>query len=154
MYWDVADRSDVRVDGSYYQLNIGGMGRTVAAMESLNMVFHSASAPTRAEWNALPRYVEDENEDGGPEFRVACDALLARLAAEERPGIPIHKLYSTNDGWHVQPIEILGALHQYERAKEADAERVRDLVGSVDWWDTWLDYIARAAREGNGFRVR
>lgn len=154
MYWDVDQETRYRDCEKSFQLNSGGMRATTIAMLHLDMVFDAGNEPTRAEWNALPEPDWDTDDRGGPEYVAALDVLLARLADEERPGIPLHKLYSTNDGWHVRPIEILGALSQYEKAKHEDPMFVDVVTHGLSWWDRWLDYLARAAKEGNGFRVR
>lgn len=137
---------------SYFRLNIGGMRRTVEVMAALDMVFITDS-PTGDDWAAV-NALYDEAAEGGDRYEAAACEMVSRLAAEERPGIPVHKLFSTNDGWHVQPIEIRGALHQYRQAFEVDRERVADVTGGCSWWDEWIDYLERAAANGEGFRVR
>lgn len=146
-------RWEERDESAYFRLNIGGMRVAVGFMRELDMVFDASNVPTRDEWLAIPPYIDDENGDGGPEHREAIDALVGRLAPDERPGIPEHKLFSSNDAWWVRPIEILGALHQYRQAVADNPERVAKVVDGCTWWGEWIDYIERAARDGDGFRV-
>lgn len=165
-----AYRAMLEAEGYYFRLNIWGMGiaRTVMALRGM---VHEYGYPDQAAWEALPEYDESHpDDDGGPEYRAARDALVG--ATVEHPGIAIWK-FGSNDGWLVTPIEIKSALALYKASCEASgddpvtwmpyvretgrwAEEVcaPDVEGAqaVEWWQSWLLWLGGAAEHG-GFRV-
>lgn len=163
-------------DVSYFRLNIGGMGRFTEIMDQFGMLkdTHPGDWPEKPEgltWDQV-NAVDPDNADD-PDYAETFEAMTdeqrtaarahneiveAHLRAHDRdtPGIAVHKLYSTNDGWLVTPGEIGYALKVYD---ETDAER-RDKIltaggmpeGERDYWDAWIGYLRRAMSRG-GFRV-
>ncbi|MGO1230651.1 hypothetical protein [Glutamicibacter arilaitensis] len=131
-------------DPSYFRLNIGGMGLYMQTMLELGMA-HASAAP-KIEW---PSYPDDEDD------AEAMDAFWA--LKDERTGqhlttdptIPSHKLYGTNDGWHVTPAEIRAALNAWD--SRPSSETVNEIT-QTEYWGKWIDYLRLAADSG-GFRV-
>ena len=100
--WEAHREGDIAVEallGSYADQRPTGYGRNVAGMRvlmdkcrALGAVYESDPGP----WPADP---------------ALTDKHLKYAGQQERPGIPLHKLYGTNDDWHILPIEIEGFLH-------------------------------------------
>lgn len=107
---------------AHFGANAGGMRQLCDAMEALGMVYPS-------EPGAWP----DDEALFGDHLRLA--------GVQERPGIPRHKLGSTNDHWHVTPLEIQGAFAQLQRAR-------RTSEPLPDWWVEWLEWLGDAIEHG------
>lgn len=110
-------------DGSYFRLNISGMGAARNIMFDLNMVNEEGD---------LPAVQTDFTTDA--------------------PGIPVIKLCS-NDGWHVHATEIESALAYYRiRDREQVRKLVKSYRFPLDYWDAWIDYLEYCAKH-DGFLV-
>lgn len=131
-------------DRGYFRLNGWGMAKARDVMEPLGMVHWVGEHPPFPEPASfgLPRWPDEEDTDPrAVEFLAAVEQVL--VWTPEYPGIPGWKL-SSNDGWIVTPIEIMGALHQLDTA-----ESIPELP---EWWAEWVAYLLRAV-EHDGFRV-
>lgn len=111
--------------GGYFRRNIWGMPRVVEAVVEMGMGFDSFPyLAHRPSWPSCEQYgvhYDAEGEPAGPraeEYKAALNAVLD-WHGPEIPGIPIHKLCESNDGWHVTAAECLSALQLYRRALEA-----------------------------------
>lgn len=163
---DAAMERKFKADLNYFRLNIWGMSHAREIMERLGMLVDT-ERPASLRWpdwdyeaNAHEPYdCEDDfcPEYDGPDpltamscvqWRKQQDQMLRWTPLEEQ-GILYGKLCS-NDGWIVLPSEIKEALdayakHSYEDRKAIEAE--------YRWWGDWLEFLRRAANEGEGFKV-
>ncbi|HEV8652836.1 MAG TPA: hypothetical protein VG276_26475 [Actinomycetes bacterium] len=149
----LADRERLeREHGTYFRLNIFGMGRYRDAMERLGMVFWPVEEPQFPKHEAfgLAGCPDEDAGDLTPAERAYLDQVQAVTdgpCMEETPGIPGYKLAS-NDGWLVRPLEIRSALKRYHDQGEPVPEGVEP-----GYWAQWVGFLARCGRSG-GFRVR
>lgn len=133
----IADLADLSLEEAiadtltYCRRSIWSMGPLRDAMEQVRF-----GDVTMAYWanGEYPYPGEDATEED----------LLAwlRSTADERPGIPLHKLCS-NDGWWVTSAECQSALHIWERA---------GMPMDEEFGDDWIPFLRSAAEHG-GFRV-
>jgi hypothetical protein len=148
-----------RREPSYFQATVRGMGWLVEQMRDLGMVW-VASPPsgqlpipdrllTDVEWDAIRNRVPLEAEDA----RAYAETLTTHLAAHPGgcPGIPLYKVYSTNDGWIVTPAEITAALARYNVCGRDPNYGGHE--GWVVYWRQWIAFL-RGAATHDGFTVR
>lgn len=153
-----------REAGAYFRLNIGGMAVWSDYMALMGMTYYvprgeRGAFPVIGDFGFTNR--EDYYEASENEFhplrdcwQAYQDAVYAHVSATfAGPGIPEHKLCTTNDGWHVLPEEINLALATYQHC--GGDESARRIVDPHDWdyWQEWLAFLRGAATEGEGFRV-
>lgn len=160
---------------SYFRLNIGGMGRYARLMERLGMAFEDDPHPPFPDagecgttWDDV--YAAESPEDypgykwtdsrlvAALKLKEASDAVLAFHGRTGTPGIPLHKIAGSNDGWHVLPAEAEAAVRIWRKFIEDEGEEkalavVRDHLGDdVSYWLKWIEYLAGSVRRG-GFEV-
>jgi hypothetical protein len=152
-----------RLDRSYFRLNVWGMGRYVDAMRRLGMlkdveVGPFPQPPDDIDWDLYERATPDDVDDAGKlgsaaRHKAEVEAHLAR--GDDAPGIPEHKLYSTNDGWLVTPQECITALALYDATTNEHRGTALSEAGVDDraYWSRWIEYL-RGAIDHGGFRVR
>ena len=150
-------------DGSYFRLNIWGMGRFREFMDQLGMVATDYTVPPWPEkpdsidWEDVSavRYPDDYEGDQPvkPDAVTFAKAIETHLAWHPDPtfGIALHK-FGSNDGWLVTPEEIAATLESY---RTHSGDEVKVIVGAdgIDRWVEWITYLERAQLRG-GFRVR
>ena len=160
---------------SYFRLNMWGMGLYCDLMEQVGMVFEDDPHPawpkagdfgiTDDEASAI-EYPEDypditwtdERLVSALKYKDAQTAVLDFHGKTDTPGIPAHK-FSSNDGWHVLPVEAEAAVRIWLKFVEDNGEdAARNLIenGSggrgYDRWLSWINYLAGAAKH-DGFEV-
>ncbi|HEX6025960.1 MAG TPA: hypothetical protein VFZ00_28470 [Solirubrobacter sp.] len=152
-----------RTERSYFRLNIGGMGRYVEAMRALGMikdveVGRFPQPPEGIDWDLYDRATPEDVDDAGKlgvaaRHKAAVEAHL--VAGDDAPGIPEHKLHSTNDGWLVTPQECVTALALYDATTDEHRDQALEDAGVTDhdYWTRWIGYL-RGAIDHGGFRVR
>ncbi len=158
---------------SYFRLNIGGMGRYAGLMEHLGMAFEDDPHPPfpeaedyGVEWDDVyaletpEDYPDQEWTDSrllaAAKVREAGNAVLDFHGRADTPGIPLHKIAGSNDGWHVLPPEADAAVRIWRKLIEGEEKAlavVRDHLGDdVSYWLKWIEYLAGSVRHG-GFEV-
>jgi hypothetical protein len=159
-------------EGSYFRLNIFGMGEYARLMETFGMVFEAGPYP---EWPhpgpygttdeiveqvRYPEYSEgkpplsDEDAANARRYIAAHESVLAwhpeESLLDEDSAIPAHK-FSTNDGWIVTPAECRAAVKMWREACElagAGEEEIgrKVLTGAMDengmGGDYWMKWVA------------
>ncbi|WP_279582853.1 hypothetical protein [Fodinicola feengrottensis] len=147
-----------------HRLNVWGGASMSSIMEALGMGFWQPNEPDLPDlpdgmtWDE-PDFDEEENplSDRAKAYMAASDKVLAAHCGEI-PGIPLHKIAGTNDGWVVTSVEIRAALTILDstaeaRIADAFAEYAwsDDPVRSRTWFDSWVRFLRDAAELGNGF---
>jgi hypothetical protein len=156
--WEHPDDPDG--ERSYFRLNVGGGARFAHYMQRLGMAFDAGQPPkwprrrdfglTEEQTWRDPSELTGEALDARKRYDAAVGELLA-WHGPEIPGIPIHKIADSNDGWHVLPAECTAAVRIYRQRPTAEVNAVVP-ASSRDYWDQWIAYIAEAADHG-GFRT-
>ena len=122
-----------RNEGTYFRLNIWGMGEYRVNMLDLGMMVDGAS-PAPEDWNEV-----------GTEPVPDRDSGLGLL--------PAYK-FGSNDGWLVNKAEIEGALEVYDGLSSSEIDLVTG--GPSDegfaYWVAWIGFLRHTATHG-GFRV-
>lgn len=151
-----AERYD---DGFYFRRSIWGGEPLGNALIQLGMGFIAKGQ--QPEWPDEEKfdveYVERRNPDGtwfdgyvGPqaeEFQAAHDRVLSWHGDDpDAHGIPCHKVWSSNDGWHVTRVECEQALTAYRERVAAGAEHPRA------FGDDFIPFLELAAQH-DGFEV-
>jgi hypothetical protein len=154
--WDKADNEYQEVaDPGYFRLNNSGMSVYWRVMFDLGMLCDIRCPVGRDEWPDYP-----ENADNDSDLYRQWEARNLELCGRHGDGpmiLPSFK-FTSNDGWHVTPAEINGALEVYAKY-QTDPNSVGDLkedtleILATDYWGKWINYLQRAAAHG-GFRVR
>lgn len=178
---DMASRALDAADVNYFRLNISGMGRYCDIMSSFRNDYFGMLKdcdpgpfpvkPDDLTWDDVnathPEYGAEDYADHlaamtpetlarAKEHRAAIEAHL-RAHDADTPGMAIHKLYGSNDGWLVTPGEIKAALKVYDETPDDKRDAILAEHGLVDdklaYWQSWIAFLRRAANHG-GFRVR
>jgi len=108
-----------RIPGNYLRRNIWGGPRLAAAMKELGMAFEVTDYAPIPDWPRMEDFgvtYGDDDEYAGervPECRKALDEVRAWHGVSDIPGIPVHKIAGSNDGWHVTALECKAALEIY-----------------------------------------
>jgi hypothetical protein len=151
-------------DQFYFRANIWAMGTLRELMGRLGMLNGAQPPqPPRPEAYGIADSDEMEGADRDDPQHRAYQAALERWLRYgcEAPGIPAAKL-SDNTGWWVTPLEIVSALRQLRTLGGSPvAAALAEHAARGDWeptalhrfWDDWIDFLFRAARDGDGFRV-
>lgn len=151
----------------YFRRNIFGGSRLADALLDLGMGFDAHAYGRPPEWPKPEEYGVEYREEKLPdgewecgyvgerakEFEEASNAVLD-WHGPEIPGIPIHKVAGSNDGWHVTREEAKSALLIYERAL-ADGKTRPEVFGSgIDGadGDDFIHFLRRAAAH-DGFET-
>lgn len=151
-----AEEADI---GTYFRLNIRAMGRYCQIMDRLGMLNDSTHSPFPNpqdygfdDWDAI------EDADPDDPNRVNYDEAHAKAVGSyvEGEGIAAYK-FGSNDGWHVQPEEIISALKTYDEFCHHNAT-LRDsgpfkTTDENAYWQKWTRFLRRSADLGNGFKV-
>jgi hypothetical protein len=143
--------------GSYFRLNIFGMGQYRGAMEEIGMLawcgeprwpeLADFGVPiTKTTYNGREYVEPDEGSLEYAAYKAACDEVLAWTDTTVIAG---HKLCS-NDGWIVTPMEIARALDRWYEWKREHA--ITELLDDEDYWNKWIAFLETAVK-GGGFKV-
>ncbi|WP_062516473.1 hypothetical protein [Demequina gelatinilytica] len=98
-------------------------------------------APSAEAWAAIPDHDDDENG-----YLEGLDRLTSPHG-DGPPGIPLHKIDGSNDGWLVTEQEIRDAL------AVIDASPPPALEGRMaEFWTAWVEFMRAASTKG-GFRT-
>jgi hypothetical protein len=134
---------------NYFRLNIFGMGDFRNVMFDMGML-NTDPAPA---WPDTPEGVDwdkyHEDESSYPEYRAAHDAVIGFIGPS--PGISAHK-FGSNDGWHVQPIEIKEALAAYQNYCDGGGPLPFGDPDRDAYFDEWIEFL-RHTQEHGGFKV-
>lgn len=143
----------VRDDDRYYlRRNIWGGHHFAEALVSLGMGFKATGTqPSWPEPDDFGVKYDDEQDayvgDRAAEFKAAENAVLDWHGNDpDRPGIPVHKVCSSNDGWHVTKQECQQAVAAYELAMANGATHPQVFQDDV------LPFL-RLAAEHEGFET-
>ena len=156
-----------RAHRSYFRLNIWGMGVYVRAMAGLGMLCESdpgpwPEKPDGLDWDLIAKVEEGDLPLDPADPGLVGAASRYHLAVEEHLvtgsdsfGIPVHKLYTSNDGWLVTPGELIEALSAWDGKSEYERDQALEEAGinDRDYWARWIEFM-RAAIDHGGFRVR
>lgn len=136
----------------YFRRNIFGGARLAEALVEMGMGFDAYEYGRPPEWPDPKDYgVTIDDETGEPvgqradDFRKANDAVLD-WHGPEIPGIPVHKVAGSNDGWHVTKEEARSALLIY--AKSIGKGQAHPEAFS----DDFIPFLRQAARH-DGFET-
>lgn len=157
---------------SHFRLNIGGMSVMLHAMELVGMVFDddppyppfpqaedygiTDEQATVVEYGAH-QDLASEVVDRVRAYTAALDTVLTWHGRADTLGVPAHK-FSSNDGWHVLPVECQAAVHIYREWRENHEQGLGELLSAAglganpQLWFDWVGYLDGAARHG-GFEV-
>ena len=136
---------------NYFRRNMFGGSRLADALEAMGMGFTAETYVSPPEFPDIKAYGCDWGDDGEPvgeraeEYEAAVNAVLD-WHGPEIPGIPVHKIAGTNDGWHVTKEEAKAALVLYEFAIRAGKPHP-DAFG-----EDFIPFLHRAA-EADGFET-
>lgn len=98
-------------------------------------------APSREWWAGVPERDDDEEA-----YLESLDSITSPHG-DGPPGIPLHKVDGSNDGWLVTEQEIRDAL------AVIDATGTPELEGRmVEFWTRWVEFLRAASTQG-GFRT-
>lgn len=136
---------------TYFERNTWGSRQLADALIATGTGFDAET------WLPIPPFPEiadygcEWNDDGEPVGDRAdeySDILAKHLAwhGPEVPGIPIHKICTTNDGWHVTREECRSALALYELHLAAGGSHPEA------FGDDFIPFLREAARR-DGFEV-
>lgn len=143
-------------DGEFYfRRNIFGASRLATAVVELGMGFDVFSYglelprfPRPEEFDVERNPEWDGDEDGIPEwigdrakeYRTAVDYVLDWHGISDIPGIPVHKICYSNDGWHVTQLECEAALGIY-RARIAAGDAHPEV-----FYDDFIPFLELCSR--------
>lgn len=108
---------------SYFRFNVWGMSEAIDTMDALDMVV-----------TGYPM----------PDVEVLGDRAMCWVPPDQ-PGIALHKLTS-NDPWHITPLECEAAVLAWERAEAETQREVRQEWG--ERWDEWIAFLRRGIECG------
>jgi len=114
----------------------------------------SPDFPDSDEYGVTYEEWQDENgdwQDGykgerAAEYEQAAQAALSWHGVADIPGIPVHKVCTSNDGWHVTKLECQAALGIYRERIAAGAEH------PAAFRDDFIPFLEVAAQH-DGFEV-
>lgn len=135
----------------YFQRNIWGGSRLAEALIEMGMGFDAEQYGQHPAWPDMNEYGVDYNDEGElvgervDDYRKALDEVLD-WHGPEIPGIPVHKVAGSNDGWHVTREEAQSALLIYERAIAEGKEH------PAAFSDDFIPFLREAARH-DGFET-
>lgn len=108
--------------GNYLRRNMWGGSSLADAMVDLGMAYEVEEYVARPEWPTPDDYDVVWNDDAedyvgqrADEFRQALADHLSWHGVSDIPGIPVHKIAESNDGWHVTALECRAALDIYRQ---------------------------------------
>lgn len=135
----------------YFRRSLSGGSRLADALIAMGMGFEAETFLPVPPWPDREEYGVDWNDEGdvvgerAKEYEAAVAAVLD-WHGPEIPGIPVHKVCRSNDGWHVTREECRAALQLYEFA-------IRDGKGHPEAFaDDFIPFL-RAGAEADGFEV-
>lgn len=108
----------------YFRRNIRGGSRLTALLEHHGLGYWPDVPP----WPELDDRDDDFWELSNSERFAACPQLKEHLTAtfSETPGIALHKIGTTNDGWIVTPLEYRSMLGLFDQLPEDDRRGLLD----------------------------
>jgi hypothetical protein len=127
-----------RTEHWYYRLNIWGMGEARDELEPVGVIY--------ADYSEMPSWPDIPDDASDEEVEAATADTLRWRPPGEYPGIPVHKLCD-NSGWHVTPGEIQTGVGWADAHHDGWREDLTDYVLE------FVEWMERAARDGDGFRV-
>lgn len=107
------------VPGNYLCRNIWGGARMAEAMVELGMAYYVEDHLPMPDYPHIEDFGchwDDEGEPAGeraPEYKRLLDEHFSWHGVSDIPGIPVHKIAGSNDGWHVTALECKAALGIY-----------------------------------------
>lgn len=177
-----AELNDART--SYFRLNIWGMSTVCDIMERIGMAFTDDDIgpwPKAGDfgiddddaWAVKYAGTEDDDDEyikrragmgvltteNAKKYITAMETYLSAHAKIDTPGIPTRK-FSSNDSWHVLPVECEAALKIYLKwLDDNGADAARNFIenhfeggGGFALWNRWVAWVGKAAQHG-GFEV-
>lgn len=144
----------------YFRRNMFGGSRLANALIDMGMGFDALAYGVKwPDWPSAEEYgvehkewLDDEGEyhserqgERAAEFEAANNATLD-WHGPEIPGIPVHKICYSNDGWHVTKEEAHAALLIYRRAIESGKGHPESFR------DDFIPFLETAARH-DGFET-
>lgn len=107
---------------NYLRRNLWGGCKLAAAMVELGMAYEVEQYIALPEWPDVSDYdvvwSDDANDYVGQQADAFRQALVDHRSwhgVSDIPGIPVHKIAGSNDGWHVTALECQAALGIYRQ---------------------------------------
>ncbi|RSN26516.1 hypothetical protein DMC63_01385 [Streptomyces sp. WAC 05977] len=113
----VRDASE-SAENTYLRRSIFGGVPFAEALIGFGMGFDPGPVPSFPDPDEFDLKFGDDGWEGErlDEFRAAVTSVLDWHGPEDKTGIPVHKVCSSNDGWHVTKAECEQALAAYRKA--------------------------------------
>jgi pimeloyl-ACP methyl ester carboxylesterase len=152
-----AMRADER---DYFRLNLRGGSWVADVMLELGAAFE-APHELQPPWPQPEDYGttydkawdDEATDDATKKYREAHDRVLM-WHGPEIPGIPVHKIAGSNDGWIVTPAEIAAALRIISTKTPEEILAAAGNARMAAIFTRWLAFLRGAMEEGDGFCTR